>query len=164
MNYRTFKIVDGKMKKIHENALDCTVYHISPVHNGKVLVNARLNQNPNLYGSLPAKLCVLNLVNGKLEYPRLNVVQRKPSVFNSSTFGIFGDVNDLPRYYNFFNSLNAFSSQNAVSGSQDATTHPLERGWVLYSNNVDNSIVFASVDAFITKYKGDYLRDVPVPA
>lgn len=162
MNYRTFKIENGKMEKVYQSALDCTIYHISPVYQGKILVNARLNQNTDVYGSLPAKLCVLNLVNGKLEYTRLNVVQRKPGVFNSSTFGIFGDVNDLPRYYNFFNSLPG-DSYGFVYGSLDPITRPLERGWVLYSNNVENTIVFSSLETFV-RYKTDYLRDIPVPA
>ena len=156
MRYCSYKIEGGKMKKKSQGGIDATVYSTSSPLNGKILVNLKLNQNSATTG---AKLAVLDYQDGEISFTRQNIVQRRPELYTNTSIGYFGNISDLPRYYEAFNALpSAFYGDNPGQESE----HPINRGIVYYYDKANETVVYSSPETFL-KYQR-FLGDGIIPA
>ena len=158
LRYASYKIENGKMKIKHTGGFDCTVFDVSPSVGGKIVANISLTENNTQPSPQPAKISVLNYENGKITFDRMSVVQRNPEYFNNSRISYFGNISDLPRYYEFMNGLNIDNSW------PNGSSIILQKGLMYYYDRENQTIVFCTPETFI-KYQRDFLDDpVGVPA
>jgi hypothetical protein len=152
LRYASYKIENGKMKKKYSGGLDCTVFDVSPSVGGKIVANISLTENDTQPSPQPAKISVLNYENGKITFDRISVVQRNPEYFNNSRLSYFGNISDLPRYYEFMNGLNI--DQQWTNGQ----SRILRKGFIYYYDRENQTMVFCNPETFI-KYQRDFLAD-----
>ena len=152
LRYASYKIENGKMKKKYSGGLDCTVFDVSPSVGGKIVANISLTENESQPSPQPAKISVLNYENGKITFDRISVVQRNPEYFNNSRISYFGNISDLPRYYELMNGL------NIGNWWSNGSSIILQKGLMYYYDRGNQTMVFCNPETFV-KYQRDFLGD-----
>jgi hypothetical protein len=148
MQYGTYKLENGKMKKKVTGELHCTVFDVSTPLNGKILINARVNENGSVDSNQPVKLSVVDYVNGEISFERLSAVEVWPELFTGQQFGFIGDSSGLSKLYEFVNSHNIRLSRF------------FDKGIVYYWDRTNDSVLISSPETFLVRYQRDFLKDL----